>query len=385
MDPAISVTSLIWLGWMAGTTAAYWLTPPAYRDLTLIGVTLVFLGVYAPESAAILAAFALVTFIGTREQRLSTARLLAGTGLIIAVLVYYKLRFAGGEFGWFRSVAIPLGLSYYSFRCIHYFFERYKGTLPSDNLRAIGGYLFYLPTIIVGPIHRYSQFKRDVGRLRWDAWNFSEGLTRILYGYFKIMVLAVFLVSEQLGQFVESIGDTHLWVATYLHALEVTFYGYLMFAGYSDIAIGFGLLLGIRVMENFNWPFIRRNISEFWKSWHMSLSSWVREYVYKPVFASTRNAALAAMLTMVIFGLWHELSLRYIAWGAYHGAGIAAWQWFQGWKGSVPVPRGGPWNIVWDAVSILVTFHFVVLSFVLVIQPDLGAAMSVYAILFMVS
>lgn len=370
---------------MAGTTTAYWLTPPAYRDLLLIGITAVFLGAYAPESAVILAAFTAISYYGTREQRLSTSRLLFAAGVIVAVLVYYKLRFAGGDIGWFRSVAIPLGLSYYSFRCIHYLLERYKGALPKHDLRCITGYLFYLPTIIVGPIHRFPQFKREVGRLRWDSWKFSEGLTRILYGYFKIMVLAVFLVSEELGQFVESIADTHIWAATYLHALEVTFYGYLMFAGYSDIAIGFGLLLGIRVMENFNWPFIRKNISDFWKSWHISLSSWVREYVYKTVFATTRSAALAALLTMVIFGLWHELSFRYIAWGAYHGLGIAVWQWFQSWKASVPVPRGGAWNIVWDAVSILITFHFVVLSFVLVIQPDLGAAMSVYAILFMVS
>lgn len=351
----------------------------------LIGITAVFVGIYSPESAVILALFAALIFYSTREQRLSTPRMLLAAGTIIAVLIYYKLRFAGGDLGWFRSVAIPLGLSYYSFRCIHYLIERYKGTLSAHDLRTITGYLFYLPTIIVGPIHRFQQYTRDAGRLRWDSWKFSEGLTRILYGYFKILVLAVFLVSEQLGLFVESIIETHIWLATYLHALERTFYGYLMFAGYSDIAIGFGLLLGFRVMENFNWPFIRKNISEFWKSWHISLSSWVREYVYKTVFATTRSAALAAVLTMLIFGLWHEPSFRYIAWGAYHGVGIAVWQWFQGWKTSVPAPRGGAWDVIWDAASILLTFHFVALSFVLVIEPNLGAAMSVYAILFMVS
>lgn len=381
----MTVTNLAWLGWMTGTTIAYWLTPAAYRDLLLIGITAAFVGLYSPESAIILAAFTAVTFAGSREQRLSTARLLVTAGVIVAVLVYYKLRFAAGDLGWFRDVAIPLGLSYYSFRCIHYLLERYKGTIRTHDLRAITGYLFYLPTIIVGPIHRFPQHNRDRNRVRWDSWKFSEGLSRLVYGYFKILVLAVFLVSETLGQFVESIIDTHLWTATYLHALEQVFYGYLMFAGYSDIAIGFGLMLGFRVMENFNWPFVRKNISEFWKSWHISLSSWVREYVYRTVFASTRSAALAAVLTMVIFGLWHEFSFRYIAWGAYHGLGIAAWQWFQTWKPAIPAPRGGAWTVAWDAVSILITFHFVVLSFVLVTEPNLGAAMSVYAILFKVS
>lgn len=381
----MSVTSFEWFGWMVGTTVAYWLTPAAYRDLLLIGITAAFVGIISPESAVILLVFTAVTYAGARDARLSTTRLMLTAGFIVAVLVYYKVRFATGDLGWFRNVAMPLGLSYYSFRCIHYLLERYKGTIPVHDLRTIAGYLFYLPTIIVGPIHRFPQYERDAGRLRWDPWNLSEGLTRIVYGYFKILVLAVFLVSETLGRFIESIAETHLWTATYLHAIEQTFYGYLMFAGYSDIAIGFGLLLGFRVMENFNWPFIRKNISEFWKSWHISLSSWVREYVYKTVFASTRNAALAAVLTMLIFGLWHEFSFRYIAWGAYHGLGIAVWQWFQARKPSIPVPRGGAWDIAWDAISIVITFHFVVLSFVLVVEPNLGAAMSVYAILFKVA
>ncbi len=370
---------------MAGATATYWLTPAAYRDFLLIAITATFLTVYAPESAIILAAFTGLTYFGGREQRLSTWRLIAVAGLILSVLVYYKLRVAGEQFGWVQSVAIPLGLSYYSFRCLHYLLERYKGAFPGCDLRSLSAYLFFLPTIMVGPIHRFPQFNRDGRRLRWDTWKFSEGLTRLLYGYFKVMVLAVFLVSEQFGQFVGSLHDTHLWTFTYLHLLERTFYGYLLFAGYSDIAIGFALLLGFRVIENFNWPFIRRNISEFWNSWHISLSSWVREYIYKSVFAATRSAALAAVATMLIFGLWHEISFRYIAWGAYHGAGIAFWQWFQGMKSSLSFPKEGAWQYLWHGLSILITFHFVTLSFVLVLEPDLQAAIAVYARLFMVS
>lgn len=369
---------------MAGATSAYWLTPASYRDLLLIGLTAAFLGIYSPESALILALFTALTCFGGRARTLSTSRLLLVAGSLVAVLVYYKLSVADHQLGLAKSLAIPLGLSYYSFRCLHYLLERYKNTLPAQGLRDLAGYLFFLPTIMVGPIHRFPQYKRDAGRLRWDSGKFSEGLTRILHGYFKIMVLAVFLVSEQFGQFVETLFDVHPWTATYLHLIERTFYGYLLFAGYSDIAIGFALLLGFRVIENFNWPFIRANISEFWNSWHISLSSWVREYVYKTVFATTRSAALAAILTMLIFGLWHEISLRYVAWGAYHGAGIAIWQWFQGWKSSIPVPRYGVWPYVWRGVSIFVTFHFVSMSFILVLERDLRAAMAVFGKLIMV-
>src|SRR5690606_22484260 len=97
---------------------------------------------------------------------------------------------------------------------------------------------------------------------------------------------------------------------------------YFKFSGYSDIAIGVSRLLGFRVMENFHYPFIAQNIGDFWKRWHISLSSWCRDYAYMPVWSRLRNGALAALASMLILGLWHELSWRYLAWGLYHGAGI---------------------------------------------------------------
>jgi len=378
----MSATSLLWFAWMGGTVAAYWLSPARIRDLTLIAVTLVFLFTYSADSAAILLVFTAVTYFAAGSSRLSTPRLLAIATVILGVLVFYKLRVASSHGMDMSSLAIPLGLSYYSFRCLHYLIERYKGMMPAHSLRSFSAYLLFLPTMMVGPIHRFPQFQRDANRIRWDGMMFSEGLLRILYGYFKIMVLAVFLISEEFGQYVETISDTQIWWSTYLFVIERAFYAYLMFAGYCDIAIGFALLLGYRVMENFDWPFIRKNISEFWRSWHISLSSWVREYAYMTIVATTRRTVLAALVSMVIFGLWHEISLRYIAWGLYHGAGIAIWQNFQEWKSNIPVPRGGIWTYVWHALSVLLTFHFVIFSFVLILEADLSAAMRVYSILF---
>ncbi len=378
----MSATSFLWFAWLGGTVAAYWLSPARFRDLTLIVITVIFLFIYSAESAAILLVFTGVTYFGAGSGRLSTPRLVALATTIIGVLVFYKLRIANAQVVDIESLAIPLGLSYYSFRCLHYLIERYKGMIPAHNFRLFSAYLLFLPTLMVGPIHRFSQFHHDANRVRWDGMMFSEGLMRILYGYFKIMVLAVFLISEEFGQYVEAISDTQIWWSTYLFVIERAFYAYLLFAGYCDIAIGFGLLLGFRVMENFDWPFIRKNISDFWRSWHISLSSWVREYAYMTIVATTRRTVLAALVSMVIFGLWHEITLRYIAWGLYHGAGIAIWQNFQEWKSDIPVPRGGMWTYVWHALSILLTFNFVIFSFVLILEPDLGAAMRVYAVLF---
>jgi alginate O-acetyltransferase complex protein AlgI len=378
----MSATSFLWFAWMGGTTAVYWLSPPRFRDLSLIAVTVIFLFTYSAESAAILLVFTGITYFASGTGRLSTPRLVAIATVIVGVLVFYKLRVASLHGIDLQSLVIPLGLSYYSFRCLHYLIERYKGMIRDHSFRSFSAYLLFLPTLMVGPIHRFPQFQRDANRIRWDAMMFSEGLLRILYGYFKIMVLAVFLVSEEFGQYVETISDTQIWWSTYLFVIERAFYAYLLFAGYCDIAIGFGLLLGYRVMENFDWPFIRKNISDFWRSWHISLSSWVREYAYMTIVATTRRTVLAALVSMVIFGLWHEISLRYVAWGLYHGAGIAIWQNFQKWKFDVPVPRGGIWTYVWHALSILLTFNFVILSFVLILEPDLSAAMRVYSILF---
>ena len=134
-------------------------------------------------------------------------------------------------------------------------------------------------------------------------------------------------------------------------------------------------------MENFNWPFLRKNISEFWRSWHISLTSFIREYAYSPIFAITRNATLAAVISMILFGLWHEISLKYIVWGAYHGIGIAIWQRFQTVKKGWPPIESAALRTVIDVLSVLLTFHFVVFGFVFMYQPTLTAALAVYATL----
>ena len=104
---------------------------------------------------------------------------------------------------------------------------------------------------------------------------------------------------------------------------------YLQFSGYSDIAIGVAALAGFEIMENFKFPFLAKNINDFWSRWHISLTSWCREYVFQPSVSFTRKPLLSVALTMVILGLWHEISLRYILWGLYHAIGIALWHQYQ--------------------------------------------------------
>jgi alginate O-acetyltransferase complex protein AlgI len=378
----MSVLSLSLLGWMIFAVSAYWLLPDRLRGAWLAGVTFAFLVVHAPLSAAILLGFALATYGFTRSDRVGGTTAFALCAGIVLVLVFYKLRISVQFSDTLTTLAIPLGLSYYALRCVHYVIERYKGTLAPQSALDVGSYMFFLPTLLAGPIHRYGPFQRDARRRRWDSSLFAEGLERILYGYVKITFLSNYVVSQGLAAIVTDLDASHPSASIYLSIVQNGLNGYLQFSGYSDIAIGFGMLLGYRVMENFNWPFLKKNISDFWKSWHISLSSWCRDYVYMVVIAVSRRPAMAAIASMLVIALWHEISFRYVVWGLYNGLGIVGWQQFQRVKPLLP--RIGSFGVsrALGGVSVLITFHFVIFGFVLVNQPTLGQALAVYRSMF---
>jgi alginate O-acetyltransferase complex protein AlgI len=366
---------------MAAAVMGHWLLPYSLARLWLIAITAAFVFVYSPASAAILAVFTLGTYHLAQSERWRGIKILLVGAAIIATLAWYKGQIAVDLASGMLGIAIPLGLSYYALRCIHYIVEQYKGTLPPHDFVDFVGYLFFLPTLIAGPIHRFGDFHRDQRRLRWDDAKFSEGLERILYGYVKITFVANYLISNRMAEAINEVENHDRSFAAYLTMLQQGLNGYLQFSGYSDVAIGCALLLGYRVMENFRWPLVQRNISEFWKAWHISLSSWCREYVYMLVISFTRKPALAILTTMLAIGLWHEASSRYIVWGVYNGIGILVWQQFQAAKQWLPEWSGreAAWfRITTHVLAVVVTFHFVMLGFVLVLQPSVGEALAFY-------
>jgi alginate O-acetyltransferase complex protein AlgI len=377
--------SFQWVAWLLGTVAAYWVVPARFRDWVLIGVTLAFLVVHAPNSAAILVVFAVLTYFASLDGRFHGYRVLAAAGVIFAVLFYYKIRIVAEPEDLLREVFIPLGLSYYSFRCVHYLIERYRGGIGRHGLREFLAYLFFLPTIVVGPIHRAPAFLRDLHEKRWDGRNLAEGLERILYGYVKIAVLGNYLVSSEFAQVIGSIDATHTPLILYLDVVRTGLNLYLQFSGFADIAIGFALLLGYRIIENFNWPFLQRNIADFWRGWHISLTTWTRDYVYMPTLGLTRNPYAAAAASFVVIGLWHEISLRYLAWGLYNAFGIMAWTHWQRLKRRLGLPRvKHPYaRRAVDVGCIFLTANFFLFSFVLVRQPDFASSLAIYRAIFL--
>lgn len=377
----MSVATADWLLWMTVTVAVFWAAPARFRDLCLPFATLVFLLSHAPLSAAILMTFTVCTYVmATRYRSNGSVTVVVGFAIVL-VLVYFKLEVATFRDDPLLQVAIPLGLSYYAFRCLHYLIESYKGTLAAHGFREFAAYLVFLPTLAAGPIHRFDEFHRDHRRHRWDSRRFSMGLERILFGYAKVVVLANQLVNVNLQAYISSVDPSHEWLIAYLRMLAFGLNGYLQFAGYSDIAIGFAMLLGYRVMENFNWPFLARNISEFWQRWHISLSSWCRNYIYMVVTSISRKPTLAILLSMLVLGLWHEISLRYLLWGAYHGIGIAVWHAYRrlnsgGAAGASPVKLA-----LGNGVAVFTTFHFVMLSFVILHQATVAEMLDTYRLL----
>ena len=368
-----------WLVWMCGTVSVYWLVPASWRRYALVIVTAFFLLWYSPVSAALLTTFTFLTYFASVGTKMKGYRLGGAGVFIILVLAYFKATVSADLEDLLREVLIPLGLSYYSFRCVHYLLDQYRGSLPEHDFAGFLSYLFFIPTIVVGPIHRFGPFLRDQKEQRWSSSMISGGLERILYGYVKIAVLGNYFISMRLGQLVGSLEPAS-FLRGYLEIVRGGLSLYVQFSGFADVAIGFSLLLGYRVMENFNWPYLQKSIVELWRNWHISLTSWCRDYVYLPTLGLTRNPYLATVSSFLVIGLWHEASPRYLAWALYNAAWVLTWQWVQRFRRKLKIPRvkNRYGRLGLDALSTVFTIHIFWLGVAIVRQEDLTSALKLF-------
>jgi alginate O-acetyltransferase complex protein AlgI len=376
-------------------TLVHWSIPESVRGAWLIFITGVFIGLLDILSLGIISLLTFsVYYLAGRHDHISGKRLCGIIALVAGILSFYKFKASMAGYtidtanDFEQSYLIPLGLSYYTFRCIHYAIEKYKHAIPAHHFYPFAQYMFFLPTIIIGPIHRFKEFERDLKRKRWNPYMTAEGLERILYGYVKISFIANLLVNFLFVAYINEVMPDNKAFGSYLHMIQIGLNLYFLFSGYSDIAIGFGLLLGVRVMENFNWPFLARNISDFWRRWHISLTSWCRDYVYMGTVSTARSTALAAVAAMLVMGLWHEFSVRYVVWGIYQGLGIIIWQVFQNFK--VYLPSLQPTNatnklllMVIQVLSTLLTLHYVLVGFMIVRHDSLEQAFNFIKTIFL--
>ncbi len=372
-------TDITFLGWLIAAAAIYWMSPARLRSSVLVATTAAFLAMADPLSLGVLAAFTAIVLVTARRQGGNRGAWTAGAITVIVVVLFaFKALDPGRGLGGGHRLVIPLGLSFYTLRCLHVLVELSLQEIAPPTPRQLLAYLFFLPTIVAGPVHRYPAFTAQDG-MPLDARRVSLALERILYGYAKIVVVSNYLLTARLFPALKMRFVEHSAAYQYLDCLDFGLNLYFQFAGYSDIAIGFALLFGKVVMENFDWPLLRTNPVDFWRTWHMSVTSWCREYVFTGVYALTRQRALGMVATMLAIGLWHGLTLNFVAWGLYHGVGIVVTQF---WTSKVLRRRRfeGAANLLLTAAGWFLTFNFVMIGFAWTKEPTLAASLTVFRI-----
>ena len=263
-----------------------------------------------------------------RQKKLITTANIVLNLLILAIFKYYD--FFVTEFaqlfhisteGLLLKVILPVGISFYTFQALSYSIDVYRGKIePTKDIIAFFAFISFFPQLVAGPIERATNLLPQFLKKReFDYDTAVDGMRQILWGLFKKIVVAdncAVYVDQVFSSYTEQTGSTLL-----LAAIFFTFQIYGDFSGYSDIAIGTAKLFGIKLMRNFNVPYFSRDIAEFWRRWHISLTTWFRDYVYIPLGGSRVSKAKVVRNTFIIFllsGFWHGANWTFIAWGAYH-------------------------------------------------------------------
>lgn len=321
--------------------AVYYIVPVKYRWLLLLGASFVF---YAAADWRMLGliggsiAFSCLAALQIEKQTEKAAKkgwLAASVSVLTAVLFVFKyfdffmesvngvLKIAGlGSLSFAWKLMVPLGISYYTFKIISYLADVYQGKMAAE--KHFGYYALYVgffPQILCGPIQRPEHFLLQLRTgCRYEEPLFTEGMGRMILGLFKKLVIA-----DRLAGYVGTVFSDPGSYPALASIMAAGFYSiqiYCDFSGYSDIAIGMAQMFGIRTKDNFSYPYFSRSIKEFWKRWHISLSSWLRDYIYIPLGGNRCGkirAKINGMLTFLISGLWHGSSWNFVFWGGLHG------------------------------------------------------------------
>lgn len=322
----------------------YFFAQPRWRPVLGILASLLFYAWGDARNLALLFALILINFFLGRSlvARAPPTRWILPLGLLInlGVLAFFKLfvvygldMFLGlaGSFpepvmGWLRTITFPLGLSYISFQLISYLVDVQKGSVrPEANFVAFAFYVLMFPKLLVGPIVRYRSLDEALPEPRLNPEQIAQGIRRFVGGFAKKILIADVLAITVNAVF-ESPVDAHTplvgWLALIGFALQI----YFDFSGLTDMAIGLAAMMGFRFIENFNHPYIAQSVGDFWRRWHISLSTWFRDYVFFPLERRklpVNGQSLNVLIVFLLTGLWHGTTIGFIVWGLLHGFFIA--------------------------------------------------------------
>ena len=241
--------------------------------------------------------------------------------LIFVVAVVFLVAVLAGIMVPTFELTLPIGISFYTFQTMSYTIDVYRGLVPPQrNIVDFGAYVTLFPQLIAGPIVQYKTVAYDLEHRRESVSEASEGLQRLVIGLGKKV-----LIANQMGAIWEDIAamSDPTAVTAWIGAIAYTFQIYFDFSGYSDMAIGLGHFFGFHFLENFNYPYESRSVTEFWRRWHISLSTWFREYVYIPLGGNRKGKGrqlLNIAIVWLLTGLWHGASWNFVLWGVYYAA-----------------------------------------------------------------
>lgn len=367
--------------------AIYYLTPYRFRSPVILAASYIF---YAWWRVDFLFLFAIVTFLTyllslyiQRADSIHKKKQLLTFGVVanLVTLAYFKyfnfgvaalndlISSMGGSPMSAWSVILPIGVSFYIFHCISYLVDVYRGDADvADTYWDFAAFTALFPHLIAGPVLRYKDLAWQF-RNRTHTWDkFNEGVIRFGIGFAKKVLIADTVAPLADAMFaLEDPTFAESWIGVLAYAIQL----YFDFSGYSDMAVGLALMMGFRFIENFDNPYISTSITEFWRRWHISLSTWLRDYLYIPLGGNKKGKARTyfnLMATMTLGGLWHGANWTFILWGAWHGF-ILAIERMLGGRNKNPYPR---------LIALPLTFVFVLIGWVLFRAHDLEGAFAVY-------
>jgi len=367
-----------------------------WRNLYIVIASYVFYGFWNSPFLVLLIVSTIVDYwagriIASRQsQKARNALLFASLAYNLSVLVWFKyanffmdstkglLHLAGWDVTMpMIHVVLPVGISFYTFVTLSYTLDVWKGEIhPEKDFIKYAAFVAFWPHLVAGPILRATQLLPQLSKRRRMSWQlFYQGLFLVSFGYFMKVAVA-----DNLAKYVERVYDKPFpittgdaWLATYAYAIQI----FGDFSGYSNIAIGLALWMGICIPQNFNAPYAAISFTDFWRRWHISLSTWFREYLFLPVaYASSRKVAslkissrtqnlasfaIGTLFTMLLCGLWHGAAWHFVAWGGLHGLYLAVER-FLGWDKGPPAGRAGSWRLL---PRRLVVFQLVCVTWVL--------------------
>ena len=315
---------------------SYFLTPNKFKNYILLLFSLIFYAWGEPIYIFLMIFSTLVDFLNGRLLKKNNNKRTRKRYLIIAILINLSLlatfKYANLLVNTINSLfklnlnplnlSLPIGISFYTFQTMSYSIDVYRKKIePETNYFRYLTYVSMFPQLIAGPIVRYETINKELHERKISFSNVALGFFRFLTGLFKKVLLANsigYVNSMIMEQSIGSFSTLTLWFGLIAFALQI----YFDFSGYSDMAIGLGKMLGFSFSENFNYPYISKSITEFWRRWHISLSTWFRDYVYIPLGGNRKGLKRQIINLLIVWtltGLWHGASWNFLLWGLYYG------------------------------------------------------------------